>query len=209
MNKNYQDEKEQLKNFKQHKAYKYALDVSNGKIPANEYIVIACNQFLEEINDPDSKYYFDFKMVKKIDMMSRFIMMPSGLSVGKPIGDSLVGFQWFFVVNALCWKMANNHDKRRYEKSVLLIGRKSGKTFLVGFIFILLLLLEPRFSNFFSVAPDRELSSLILEEIKHQIAVSPDIEKHFKVKQDEVQCLINDNKFTPLATSNNRMDGKL
>ena len=82
------------------------------------------------------------------------------------------------------------------------------KTFLVAFIFILLLLLEPRFSNFFSVAPDRELSSLILEEIKHQIAVSPLLEKHFKIKSDEIMSKINDNKFMPLATSNNRMDGK-
>lgn len=199
----------ELENFKKHPAYQYAVAVSNRKIPANEYIIIAANQFIEELNDPDSKYYFDFKMVEKIGMMSQFIMMPSGLSVGKPVGNSLVGFQWFFVVNALCWKMEDNHMKRRYEKSVLLIGRKSGKTFLVAFIFILLLLLEPRFSNFYSVAPDRELSSLILEEIKHQIAVSPLIEKHFKVKSDEIQCTINDNKFTPLATSNNRMDGRL
>ena len=73
----------------------------------------------------------------------------------------------------------------------------------------MLLLLEPRFSNFYSVAPDRELSSLILEEIKHQIAVSPIISKYFKITSEKIQCIINDNSFTPLATSNNRMDGRL
>jgi len=53
--------------------------------------------------------------------------MPNGIKVGKPIGDCLAGFQWFFIINALCWKEKDNHDKRRYEKSVLLIGRKNGE----------------------------------------------------------------------------------
>lgn len=76
-------------------------------------------------------------------------------------------------------------------------------------MFILLLLLEPRFSNFFSVAPDLELSSLIKGEMERQISVSPAIRNKFKIKKTEIVCTATDSVFKPLATSNNRMDGRL
>src|SRR5699024_4405576 len=127
---------------------------------------------------------------------------------GTPVYDSLGGFQWFFLANALCWKHKDNPEKRRFEKSVLLIARKSGKSFLVALIFIILLLIEPEFSEFYSVAPDRELSSIIKKEIEQAISASPLISKHFQVVRGEVRCLLTKSKFIPLATSNNRMDGR-
>jgi len=83
------------------------------------------------------------------------------------------------------------------------------KTFITGFIFLVLLLLEPRFSTFFSVAPDLELSSLIKAEMETQISVSPAIRDKFKVKKSEIVCIPTESTFKPLATSNNRMDGRL
>lgn len=53
--------------------------------------------------------------------------MADGHKAGTPVKDSLADFQWYFLVNALCWKHKDNPEKRRYEKSVLLIARKSGK----------------------------------------------------------------------------------
>lgn len=82
------------------------------------------------------------------------------------------------------------------------------KTFLVALLFILLLLLEPEYSEFYSVAPDRELSSIVKKEMEQHIEKSPAISKHFKVLRGEVRCLLTKSKFIPLATSNNRMDGR-
>lgn len=74
---------------------------------------------------------------------------------------------------------------------------------------ILLLLIEPKYSNFFSVAPDLELSSLILNEMKNIIDASPALQHHMGGTQDKIEFKPKQNKFTPLATSNNRMDGRL
>lgn len=94
----------------------------------------------------------------------------------------------FFLVNALCWKYKQNPIKRRYEKSVLLIGRKSGKSFLVALIFILLLLIEPEYSEFYSVAPDKELSSIVKKEVEQTITAShPSIQKQFQITRSEVR----------------------
>ena len=68
--------------------------------------------------------------------------------------------------------------------------------------------MEPRNSEFYSVAPDRELSSIVKREIGKLIEASPAISSRFKVKRSEIDCLLNNSKMIPLARSENRMDGK-
>ena len=192
----------------EHAAYQYANLVMEEQIVAGKYIKKACSKFLEDINDEDSKYFFDGEELKKITDLTKLINMASGLKAGTSTHDSLAGFQWFFLANALCWKHKDVPEKRRFEKSVLLIARKSGKSFLVGLIFIILLLIEPEFSEFYSVAPDRELSSIVKKEVEQTIIASPMIQKHFKVTRSEIRCLLTKSKFIPLANSENRMDGR-
>lgn len=199
-----------LEGFREHPAYQYAYGVSNGDIIANKDIKIVCDKFIQDIEHPeDNDYFFDFKFADKITEMTKLIKMPSGVAAGKLARTELKGFQWFFFMNALVWKMKSDHEKRRYEKSVLLIGRKNGKTFLTAIIFILLLLLEPKYSNLFSVAPDLELSSLIKDMMGQLIDSSPALRKHFEILKSEIRCKPTKSVFKPLATSNNRMDGRL
>lgn len=194
--------------IRSHKAYQYALDVANEKVITGKYIKKECNKFLKDLDDPDCKFFIDEEQVRKITMLTQLINMASGPAAGKTAHDALAGFQWYFIINALCWKHKDNPEKRRYERSVLLIARKSGKSFLVALIFIILLLIEPQFSEFYSVAPDRELSSIIKKELEQMIASSPLIAKHFKAVSKETRCHITKSKYIPLATSENRMDGR-
>lgn len=195
-------------NIKDHKAYKYALDVVEGRLHTGKYVIKQCQKFLDDIDNVDSKYFIDEDEVEKITNLTKLINMSAGPAAGKPAHDALGGFQWFFIINALCWKHKDNHEKRRYERSVLLIARKSGKSFLVGLIFIILLLIEPQFSEFYSVAPDRELSSIVKKELEQMISSSPHLMKYFETTRAETRCLITKSKFVPLATSENRMDGR-
>ena len=110
-----------------HPSYKYAVDVVNNKYESGKYIHKECNRFLEELENEDSPYFLDINMLKKIDGLTGLINMADGHRAGTPVRDSLADFQWYFLVNALCWKHKDNPEKRRYEKSVLLIARKSGK----------------------------------------------------------------------------------
>ncbi|PHE70492.1 terminase large subunit [Bacillus wiedmannii] len=194
--------------LKEHAAYQYAVRVTEGQIIAGKYIIKSCQRFLDELHDPDSKYFIDEDELKKITGLTKLINMATGLLAGTSTHDALAPFQWFFIVNALCWKYKENPIKRRYEKSVLLIARKSGKSFLVALIFIILLLIEPEFSEFYSVAPDRELSSIVKKEVEQTISASPAIQKYFQVTRGEIRCLLTKSKFVPLANSENRMDGR-
>src|SRR5699024_4530728 len=63
-------------------------------------------------------------------------------------------------------------------------------------------------SEFYSVAPDRELSSIVKQEIEKTIQESPAISKYFKLVKSEIRCELKKSKMIALATSNNRMDGR-
>lgn len=197
--------------LKDQAVYTYAVEVTEDKFPSNKDIQIMAQNFLRDLTaseDEDYKFFFDIKLAQKITMLTKLINMASGIKQGTPVHDSLAPFQWFFIMNVLCWKYKDEPEKRRYEQSILLIARKSGKTFLVALLFILLLLIEPEYSEFYSVAPDRELSSIVKKEMEQQIEKSPLISKHFQIVRGEVRCLLTKSKFVPLATSENRMDGR-
>lgn len=195
--------------FRKHPAYCYAVDVVNGKEIAGEYVKLQCQRFLDDIEDEDSPYFVNEKMVKRVTDLTKLINMSTGFRRGISCYEALVGFQWFFIINILCIFHKDIPEKRRYEKSVLLIARKNGKSFLVGLIVILLMLLEAEFSEFYTVAPDRELSGIVKKEVQQMIESSPKIQKYFKPLRSEIRCTLKKSKFMPLACSDNRLDGRL
>jgi hypothetical protein len=81
------------------------------------------------------------------------------------------------------------------------ISRKNFKTFNSAVIFILLMLTDPKFSRFFSVAPDLKLSSELKIAIRKIIKVSPALAEDdvFKILRSEIRCLLTDSEYTPLS----------
>lgn len=140
--------------------------------------------------------------------------MPRGLKAGKSIYECSCGYQWLLYASALCVVYRENPNKRRYETVILEVGRKNFKTFTIATIFVLLFLLEPKFSKFYSVAPDGALSREVKTAIEEILKSSPFIYQNknryrFKILRDYIEFLPNENKYIPLNYSNSRMDGKL
>ena len=103
--------------IRNNKAYQYALwcvDDNNDKV--GKYVKKQCQEFIDSVENEDSKYYINEKELKAIEGFLKLInIMPK-----KNAYDNLVGFQWFFIVNSLCLRRKEN-KKRRYELSILLI----------------------------------------------------------------------------------------
>lgn len=110
----------------EHPSYQYALSVVNEDIIAGKYIKKECQRFIDELNNEDSEFFLDVDTMEMIDDLTGLFNMADGMNIGVSVKESLADFQWYFVVNALCWKYRDNPEKRRYEKSTLLIARKSG-----------------------------------------------------------------------------------
>lgn len=201
--------------IKDHPAYRYALDVVSENVEAPKYVVKQCQEFVDICDEKQERYFIDFKRVRRTDKILRLIKMPKGLRINEPIYDCLAGFQWLLIIAALCVMCTDNPKKRRYETVDLEIARKNGKTFIIAVLFILLFFLEPKFSYFYSVAPDGALSREIKKALEEIIKFNPDVfplegsERIFKLRRDDIECLVKDSKYVPLNYSNSRLDGKL
>lgn len=124
--------------------------------------------------------------------------------------DGLEDYALFFIYAVFC-TVRRSDGLRYYQTALLEIARKNFKTFTSAVIFIIGLLTEPKFSRFFSVAPDLLLSSELQLAIRKIIKSSPYLadEKVFKILRKEIRCRLTDSEYTPLAYSQDRMDGKL
>ncbi len=190
------------------KAYDYICKIVKKEIKASKYIKKQCEILKKIFENKDQKYFLDEDEVNRVENATKLMNMASGLAVGKSVYESLVGFQWLFIISILCIKHRDNPKKRKYETATLLIARKNGKTFLIAVIFALLLIIEPKFSEFYSVAADGELSRLVKKELTQLLVSSPKLEKHFKIKRDEIICNLSKSVYKPLNYSTNRLDGK-
>lgn len=145
---------------------------------------------------------------KALDLTVKLLKLLRHPDLSCDMLEGLEDYACFLIAAVFCTK--NKKDKARYYKTVLLeIARKNFKTFNSAVIFIVGMIIEPKFSRFFSVAPDFKLSSELRVAIRKIIKSSPEIEDYFKIKRDEIVCLLNDITYTPLAYSNDKMDGRL
>lgn len=196
--------------IKDSRAYHYAqwcLEPDNRKVGI--YVKKQTKAWLNIVDGKDAEAYFDEKAYNRINKILKLMVHPDLLC---QMDEGLEDYACLLIIATLCTKLKNSDkDIRYYETAVLEIARKNFKTFNIAVIFILLMLTEPQFSRFFSVAPDLKLSSEIKLAIKKIIKVSPALadDSVFKILRSEIRCLLTDSEYTPLAYSEDKMDGKL
>lgn len=194
-----------MPDFCESRAYKYAkfaAEDSSGKTP--KYVRRQCEQWLELVDGKTEYAYFDEAVFAKIEKLLRLMVHPD---LGGSMLDGLEDYALLFIAALFCTKTPDG--RRYYTTGLLEIARKNFKTFTSAVIFIIALLICPKFSRLFSVAPDLKLSSELKVAIRKIIKSSPALEKHFKVMRSEVRCGLTDTEYTPLAYSKDKLDGKL
>lgn len=160
------------------------------------------------------KYCINEMKVLQIEQLLKLLIMPRGLKAGQNLYECSCNYQWLFYISVLCIVYKDNPNKRRYETAILEIARKNFKTYTIATIFILLFLIEPKFSKLYSVAPDGSLSREVKTAIEETLKSSPLIYQHgntkrFKILRDYIQCNLTESKYFPLNYSSSRLDGKL
>ena len=182
---------------------RWCLPEDNRKVP--RYVRMQARQWLDIVEGRDPSARIDEARYRKICKLLRVIIHPD---LKAPLYDTLEDYAWFLITAVFC--TVDPAGNRYFETVLLEIARKNFKTFNSAVIFILLMLTEPRFSRFFSVAPDLKLSSELKLAIRKIIKSSPLLDdKVFKTLRSEIRCPLTDSEYTPLAYSEDKMDGKL
>lgn len=206
------------------KAYQYAqwcVVKTNEKAP--KYVKLQAQRWIDIVDGKNPDAYVDETEYEKICRLLKLMVHPD---LHCSLYDGLEDYAWLFITACLCtmcrpesefYKLSGDETGtlkiRYYQIGLLEIARKNYKTFNAAVIFILLMLTEPDFSRFFSVAPELKLSQELYIAVKKIIKSSPllfdEEDPVFKINRKEIICLLNENNYIPLAYSQDKMDGKL
>ena len=130
-----------------------------------KYVKLQMRDFMRIYDGKNKKYIVSEKKVAQVESILKILKRPKGLKAGQSLYDCTTGYQWLFYIAIICVVYRDNEEKRRYETGLLEICRKNFKTFTIATLFIILFLTEPKFSKFYSVAPDGSLSREVREAI--------------------------------------------
>lgn len=179
-----------------------------------KYVKLQMRDFIDLCEGKNEKYELNYKKLNQLEGILRLLIMPKGLKAGQTLYECTTGYQWLFYTAILCVAYKDNPEKRRYETGLLEISRKCFKTYTIATLFIILFLTEPKFSKFYSVAPDGALSREIKEAISETIRSSPIVyefnsEPRFKILRDYILFIPSQTQYIPLSYSTSRMDGRM
>lgn len=195
------------------KAYQYCKqDIGLASTP--KYVKLQMRDFMDMCEDKNDNYLINTKKVKQVENITKILNMPKGPKAGEPIFDSAYGYQWLTWIGIVGSVHRKDTDRRRYEIVVEELCRKMGKTFTIAVLFIILFLTEPKYSRFFSVAPDGALSREIRNAMEEIIKSSPLLyefkkKPRFKILRDSIKFKTTESIYVPLSFSTSRMDGRM
>ena len=144
------------------RAIRYAENVLSGKEITTWEVEAQCEIFLDDYYEnqfeEDFEFIFDEKRLLRINNILKLMNFATGHVEGKEVLENLADFQCFFLANIFGWRYKNNRKKFRYREATLYIARKNAKTALIAIVFILLMLTEQQFSEFYSICLTKELA---------------------------------------------------
>lgn len=186
------------------KAIRYAENVLSGEEITTWEVEAQCKIFLDDYNnrqfDDEFEFVLDEKKLSQVNNILKLMNFATGYVEGKQVLENLADFQCFFLANIFGWRYKDNRNKFRYREGTLFIARKNAKTALIAIVFILLMLTEQQYSEFYSICLTKELASEIKKAMSQIINASPLLKSRFKISQTKtgaIKCLITGSFFEP------------
>lgn len=186
------------------RAIKYATDVVEGREITTWEVGKQCAIFIQDYYkrqyEDEFKFYIDEVELLKINDLLELMNFATGYLANNEVLENLAPFQCFFITNIFGWRYKDNKAKFRYNDVTLFIARKNGKTALIGLVFILLLLTEQQYSEFYSICLTKELAAEIKKIMEQIINASPLVKKHFTIsttKTGRITCKLTNSFFEP------------
>jgi len=184
----------------------YYLLIINKKIVVGKRIEKIFTNLYLDMNNKNSKYYFDNKAANRvINFVSNFCKQSKGQWGGKEI--KLMLFQ-----QALLSAMFGFKDKktklRRFKEVLILMARKNGKTTLLSAIALYMLLFDNEMgAEVYSVATKKDQAKLTFTESVNIVRQSPMLGSILKKRREELYQPDTASVFKALCSDSNGLDG--
>ena len=183
--------------------WSYARNAVRGDIVVGKYIKLACQRMLDWTKRDD--IYFD---TEDVDKKIRFVQKMKH-SEGKHAGENfiLLDYQQWIYANIFGWKYKEN-DKRVIKNVLLLMSRKSGKTFLGASLALTVAVCDGQKSPEIDfIANSSQQASIAFRHCSEQAKSIDKKEKIFKRFRHNIYSPITGARINVLSSDTSKLDG--
>lgn len=196
---------------------KYALDVVNGRIMAGDKVIKACKRHLRDLKNQEILHprntFFDYVYLpEKAEIAVTFMEALPDISTGEAL--PLADFQKFIVYSLYGWYRRDDHELRRFNKALISMARKNGKSALISSLAIWELLAGkyPKLNRqIYCTAQNREQAHIVFEYVSQRLdgllSKSKSINKQTKKIRNEIKHLPSYSILKPLSRDTTNLNG--
>ncbi|WP_428416091.1 terminase large subunit [Phocicoccus schoeneichii] len=165
-------------------------------------------QYEQLVNDMYESEQFEFNIElanRPIEFIERFCRHSKGEWAGKNIELEL--FQKAYI-NALFGFVDRDTGLRRFTESFFYIGRKNGKTTLLGAIALYMLIADGEGgSEVYSIATKKEQANILFDEAHNMVQQSKFLSNHVRKRKSDLYFPHTFSKLMALGKNSNSLDG--
>jgi phage terminase large subunit-like protein len=187
----------------------YAQDVVKGNIEVCNNIKLACQRFLNFMEDKHWEYEFFPEYVEHVLQFVSILKHTKGPDAGQPI--VLEPFQVLLLCGIYGFRHKKDHEKRMTTDVIVFIPRKAGKSTLTAVIGLYELAFNEAGAEVFTLATNREQATIVFDAARSMVESMPDeIKAWYRVSKYEIGKA-NDSQtmFRALSRDNKKSgDGK-
>jgi phage terminase large subunit-like protein len=187
----------------------YAQDVVKGNIEVCNNIKLACQRFLNFMEDKHWEYEFFPEYVEHVLDFVSVLKHTKGPDAGRPI--ILEPFQVLLLCGIYGFRHKKDHEKRMTTDVIVFIPRKAGKSTLTAIIGLYELAFNEAGAEVFTLATNREQATIVFDAARSMVESMPDeIKEWYRVSKYEIGKA-NDSQtmFRALSRDNKKSgDGK-
>ena len=187
----------------------YAQDVVKGNIEVCNNIKLACQRFLNYMEDKHWEYEFFPEYVEHVLDFVSVLKHTKGPDAGQPI--ILEPFQVLLICGIYGFRHKKDHEKRMTTDVIVFIPRKAGKSTLTAVIGLYELAFNEAGAEVFTLATNREQATIVFDAARSMVESMPDeIKAWYRISKYEIGKA-NDSQtmFRALSRDNKKSgDGK-
>lgn len=183
----------------------YYEKIDSGEIVAGKKIKKIYKRLLEEIESDKLPFYFNEKKGERpINFIESFCKQAEG-EIGKPIKLELFQKAFIQALFGFLWKDTN---KRRFNETMFLVGRKNGKTTMLSAIALYMMIADGEGSaECYSVATKKDQASKAFKSACAMRSQSPEIRAIVNKRRTDMYMPSTFSSFEPLSSDADTLDG--
>lgn len=183
----------------------YIDKIESGETIVGKKVKKIYKRLLKESEDNSLSFYFDEEVGERpIQFIETFCKQAEG-EIGKPIKLEL--FQKAYI-QALFGFLNRETNKRRFNETMFLVGRKNGKTTMLSAIALYMMIADGEGgAECYSVATKKDQASKAFKSACAMRSQSPEIRAIVKKRRTDMYIPTTFSSFEPLSSDSNTLDG--